>query len=101
MSHDIALQALHQRDTVHPQALMYISKQAGMCSSIDLWTGVTFVVAVEEFKRAQRFANFKTNELNTVEGQGGQVSGCFVQFVLAHPWLDVIYPWLVLIYQSL
>ena len=91
MSHDIALQALHKRDTVHPQALMYISKQAGMCSSIDLWTGVTFVVAVEEFKRAQRFANFKTNELNTVEGQGGQVSGCFVQFVLAHPWLVVIY----------
>ncbi|KAG0572959.1 hypothetical protein KC19_VG137700, partial [Ceratodon purpureus] len=26
---------------------------------------------VEEFKRGQHFANFKTNELNTSEGQGG------------------------------
>lgn len=49
--------------------------QEGMCSSGDLQIGVAFVVAVEEFKRAQRFANFKTNELNTIEGQGGQVSG--------------------------
>ena len=28
---------------------------------------------VEEFKRGQRYSNFKTNELNTSEGQGGQV----------------------------
>lgn len=68
-----------------------------MCSSGDLWTGVTFVVAVEEFKRAQRFANFKTNELNTVEGQGGQVSGCYVQFFIAHPWLVIIYQSLQLV----
>ncbi len=29
--------------------------------------------AVEEFRRAQRYANFKTNELNISESQGGQV----------------------------
>jgi len=34
---------------------------------------VVLPLTVEEFKRAQRFANFKTNELNTVEGQGGQL----------------------------
>jgi hypothetical protein len=29
--------------------------------------------AVEEFRRAQRYANFKTNELNISESQGGQL----------------------------
>ncbi|KAG0592999.1 hypothetical protein KC19_1G296900 [Ceratodon purpureus] len=34
---------------------------------------VVLPLTVEEFKRGQRFANFKTNELNTSEGQGGQL----------------------------
>uniref|UniRef100_A0A7I4ACI1 C2H2-type domain-containing protein n=1 Tax=Physcomitrium patens TaxID=3218 RepID=A0A7I4ACI1_PHYPA len=34
---------------------------------------VVLPLTVEEFRRGQRFANFKTNELNTSEGQGGQL----------------------------
>lgn len=34
---------------------------------------VLLPMTVNEFKRGQRFSNFKTNELNTSEGQGGQL----------------------------
>ncbi|KAG0620131.1 hypothetical protein M758_4G191500 [Ceratodon purpureus] len=34
---------------------------------------VVLPLTVEEFRRGQRFANFKTNEQNTSEGQGGQL----------------------------
>ncbi|KAL3683331.1 hypothetical protein R1sor_001353 [Riccia sorocarpa] len=34
---------------------------------------VPLPITVEEFKRGQRYANWKTNEANTTEGQGGQI----------------------------
>jgi hypothetical protein len=34
---------------------------------------VVLPMTVEEFRRAQRYANFKTNELNISESQGGQL----------------------------
>jgi hypothetical protein len=34
---------------------------------------VVLPMTVEEFKRGQRYANWKTNEYNTKEGQGGQL----------------------------
>ncbi|KAL2611906.1 hypothetical protein R1flu_023598 [Riccia fluitans] len=34
---------------------------------------VPLPITVEDFKRGQRYANWKTNEANTTEGQGGQL----------------------------